>query len=213
MICRRIPDELEEKGYRVIKKLSLSGTAAFIASQFKKHRRIRRLFRAVLVMEIIVVAVFFTVACFVWHSWKLLIINTGEILLTAIGLSVLLVPIHEAIHAFFFKLIGVQRVHFGIEWKQFLVFASADRTPINYRQYRVVALAPFVIISIMLLVWLGLSDSLLMQISIALAFFIHLNCCWGDLIMMLYFRQYRYRDVITIDDLDNRVSYFLEKNR
>lgn len=209
----KIPDDFQKEGYRVIRKISLSGTAAFIEYQFKRHPLLRYILRTMIVLEVLITALLFIAACREWNSWGMSAVNLLKILLVAAALLLLLVPFHEGMHAVFFRLIGARRVRFGIEWRQCLIYAAADRTPLNYPQYRLVALAPFVIVNAVLLVLLGLSQGQIMHISLLIAFFIHLNCCWGDLVMILYFRQYRKRDVITIDDLENRMSYFLEKEK
>ena len=49
------------------------------------------------------------------------------------------------------------------------------------------------------------------KISIAAILLFHIVSCSGDLSMLSYMKRYKRRNVITVDDIDNRFTYFMEK--
>jgi pilus assembly protein TadC len=77
-------------------------------------------------------------------------------------------------------------------------------------QFKIVALAPFVIISLCLLVLIIVLPGLL-KISLSVFLFVHATMCAGDFALLnLYFLN-RDKEIYTWDDVDKKEAYFYEK--
>ena len=62
--------------------------------------------------------------------------------LSGIGLSVMLMPLHKALHALAYKLVGAPLVSFDAQWKKLVFMAVAHRFVASRNEFSVVALAP-----------------------------------------------------------------------
>ena len=126
------------------------------------------------------------------------------------GFAFLVLPLHELLHGIAYKMVGATRVSYGGDIKKFVFYAVADNFVVNYREFRFVALAPFVAIT---------------SISVALCFvlpvnwvctmmcliLVHSMFCGGDFGLLSFFREHRLQEVVTYDDVANKVSYFYSK--
>ena len=122
----------------------------------------------------------------------------------------LLIPIHELIHALAYKLVGAKTISFGSDIKNFVFFAAADKFVADYKDFQIIALAPVVTITF---------------ISIIILFFISGNLVWsfiglitvhsmfsgGDFGLLSYFHENRDKEIVTYDDVQNKISYFYSK--
>ena len=94
-------------------------------------------------------------------------------------LFILLLCIHEAIHGLFFKLFCPENpVKYGFKWKSLMAYATSPGSLYNRQQFMVIALAPFVLISLALTLGLALgwlSDTLYVVLAAC-----HAAGCVGD---------------------------------
>ena len=123
----------------------------------------------------------------------------------------LIIPVHEFIHWIAYKKEGANDVRFGAIWKSFVFYAAAHNFAADYKTFRRIALAPFYILSVLLILLLLSPVPLWGKISIAAILLFHIVSCSGDLSMLSYMKRYKRRNVITVDDIDNRFTYFMEK--
>ena len=123
----------------------------------------------------------------------------------------LIIPVHEFIHWIAYKKEGANDVRFGAIWKSFVFYAAAHNFATDYKTFRRIALAPFYILSVLLILLLLSPVPLWGKISIAAILLFHIVSCSGDLSMLSYMKRYKRRNVITVDDIDNRFTYFMEK--
>jgi hypothetical protein len=125
-------------------------------------------------------------------------------------ITFLLVPLHEGIHGWCFRYYGARQVRYGVVLKYLMFYAVAHLFVVNYRQYRLIALAPFVVISILCIaaaVWLPHP----FKAAALGALFFHTFCCAGDFGLCAYMYLYRNRDVVSFDDADTRSTWFFCK--
>lgn len=106
---------------------------------------------------------------------------------------------------------GANDVRFGAIWKSFVFYAAAHNFAADYKTFRRIALAPFYILSVLLVLLFLFPVPLWGKISIAAILLFHVVSCSGDLSMLSYMKRYKRRNVITVDDIDNRFTYFMEK--
>jgi hypothetical protein len=127
-----------------------------------------------------------------------------------VALAFLFVPLHEYIHVLAYKSQGATHTSYDVYWKKFVFLAVADRFVADRKEFSVVALAPFVLISGMLILlfpWVGQSWSF----TILGALLTHTAFSSGDFGLLSYFRYHRDKQVVTYDDRTNRISYFFAK--
>lgn len=117
----------------------------------------------------------------------------------------------EFIHWIAYKKEGANDVRFGAIWKSFVFYAAAHNFAADYKTFRRIALAPFYILSVLLVLLFLFPVPLWGKISIAAILLFHIVSCSGDLSMLSYMKRYKRRNVITVDDIDNRFTYFMEK--
>ncbi|MCB0695472.1 MAG: DUF3267 domain-containing protein [Lewinellaceae bacterium] len=125
------------------------------------------------------------------------------------ALAFLLVVPHEWIHGLAYRWVGAPNIRYTAIWKKFIFTAQAPDFVANAREFRIVALAPFVLISTALLIlFLLIPDHRLMISSMLLT---HTAFCSGDIGLLSYFHQHRQEALVTYDDADGLRSYFYVK--
>lgn len=133
----------------------------------------------------------------------------GQIALGVVGLFLIVLPLHESIHALFFKILGAGKVGFGYSKKGFMVYAYAQRFVMTLRENALVAAMPFVIITLALmglLYWLpGLKGTWIMLLLL------HTLGCMGDFILILHAWKNRQKAMYTYDDFAEKRTYFFKK--
>lgn len=137
--------------------------------------------------------------------------NIGWQLLAVLPFFVLiLLPIHEAIHALTFKALGARRVGFGWIPKRLMVYAYAQKFVLTLRENSLVAITPFVVITALLAGALVLLPGYRPFLWGSLG--LHTFACLGDLALILYARRNKARDIYLYDDIEGeKRSYFFEK--
>ncbi len=134
-----------------------------------------------------------------------------KILLWAILSGTLLViPLHEGLHALAYKLSGAPRVFFGMDLKQMLFYVSTDNYVVGRRQFYFVALSPFAFIngiSIAVLFFSGPYGFLFISVFL----FLHSLMCIGDFAMVSFFEKRKDKKLYTYDKHTERISYIFEE--
>lgn len=129
--------------------------------------------------------------------------------LSALAFTMTIVlPLHELIHALFYKINGAKNIKFKVNLKQFVVYTMADKDIITFKVLNVIAVAPAIFFTLLFLIL-----SLVFYNSIWGGFFaftnlIHISLCGGDLSLLNYSWKNRKVNGYTYDDLDSQESYF-----
>lgn len=130
----------------------------------------------------------------------------------AFGLLIfILLPIHEAIHGLVFKLLGAKKVGFGWTPKSLMVYAYSQKFVMSLKENAIVAVMPFLVIT------LGLGIAFFewpeYKLLISTAAVLHTYGCLGDFILIKYFIKNRHKQMFTYDDIDEAgMTYFFEKD-
>lgn len=124
-----------------------------------------------------------------------------------IGAVIFLIPIHEFIHGLLFRFFGARDVRYGVVWKKLMFYAVAHDFAVNYRQLLVIALGPYVVLS------LAMGAAMFVvppagQAFLAGMYTFHTLCCVGDFGLCGYMHRFRGQRPVTFDDADARISYF-----
>jgi hypothetical protein len=122
----------------------------------------------------------------------------------------LCIPIHELLHIIPYYLTGARNIRVSMDLKQYMFYVTAHRQVAAARQFRFVALVPFIIISLVML-FLILNLPGLWKWSLSLFLFAHTTMCAGDFAMLNFYSLHRGRKIYTWDDFDEKTAYFYEE--
>lgn len=122
----------------------------------------------------------------------------------------LIIPFHEFMHVIPFWLTGAKKIRAGADLKQYIFYVTAHRHVINARRFRLVALVPFISVTVTLII-LVLFLPGLWKWSLSVLLFVHTTMCAGDFAMMNFYHLNRHRKIYTWDDADEKMAYFYEE--
>jgi hypothetical protein len=125
-------------------------------------------------------------------------------------LPILFIPVHELLHIIPYYLSGARTIRVGMDLKQYLFYVTAHRHVATPRQFKIVAVTPFIVISISLLFLIFFLPGL-WKWSLSLFLFVHTTMCAGDFAMLNFYYLKRGRKIYTWDDADKKEAYFYEK--
>lgn len=138
----------------------------------------------------------------------------GDIALPLAGgfalMAVAVVP-HELIHGLAYRAVGARSVTYGADWRRLVFHASAPGFVLDYRRLRVVALAPFAVITALLAAWLSLAAGPEWWAGYGLLL-VHTQGCLGDAAMLNAFaRRVDPAAWLTYDDPEAPEFVFLKR--
>jgi hypothetical protein len=141
----------------------------------------------------------FPITNIVWHSVLGLII-----------FPVISIPFHELIHIIPYYISGARNIRAGMDLKQHLFYVTAHRYVATPIQFMIVAVAPFLLISVTFTLLVFLLPGL-WKWSMCLFLFAHATMCAGDFALMNFYFINRDKKIYTWDDADRKIAYFYEK--
>ena len=120
----------------------------------------------------------------------------------------LLVPVHELVHALAYRLIGARDVHISYQWRTLSALCIADRFVAPKKPFILVCLAPFVVINAALIATISLLEPGEVQMVACGVLLLHLGATSGDVALVNMIRKLRSPDLWTYDDRAAGLSYF-----
>jgi hypothetical protein len=209
-MLRADPVWIEQQGYKTDAILNHQDIIPFVKSFLFRKNRVTLFYLTfnIIFFILLIFNVFTSVyediislgEAFKWFSWGCLI-------------PFLMIPLHEWLHGIAYKACGAKTVSYDVNWKQFYFMAIADKFVATRKSFVIVALTPFTIISIALLIPVILPSKPGTDIMLITAVFIHGSMCAGDFGLLSYFETNRNKDVITYDDREEGLSYFFVRNK
>lgn len=203
------PEDLTHQGFVLLDKLDHKELVSFIQTYIKKKTKIS-LFYTLCNLLIAGALVFLF-----WWNYGNSSFSIGlGITHVAYGLALAfaLIPVHEFIHVLAYKWQGADNTSYDVNWKKFYFMAIADRFVANNGEFRIVALAPFVVISTVLIIGAIFANPqwtfTLMGTLLA-----HTAFSSGDFGLLSYFEFHSDKIVVTFDEKENAISYFYGKNK
>ena len=85
--------------------------------------------------------------------------------------------------------------------------ALADKFVANKREFEVVALAPFIIITTSLLILLFVAYTI-WTLTISSVLLANTAMCWDDFGLLRFFEFHNHKEPVAYDDVENKISYF-----
>jgi hypothetical protein len=203
------PERLEENGYILLDEMNHKDIVPFVKIFLHK----RTWYSSFYYLSIIVSFLLLLIFCIKFYlSGHLTIAKILLQMLVGFLVTLALVPVHELIHALAYKLAGAKKTSFDYNLKKFYFLAIADKFVTGKQEFKFIALAPFLIISIALLIVSFLKGEP-WKITLYTTLLIHTMACAGDFALLSYFEFYKKKEVVTYDDKENKVSFFYEKNK
>lgn len=123
---------------------------------------------------------------------------------------ILIVPFHELLHLIPYFLSGAKNIRVGMDLSQYIFYVTAHRHVASPLQFKVVAMIPFIIVSIISLFLVFYLPGL-WKWSLSLFLFAHTTMCAGDFAMLNYYHINKHRKIYTWDDADLKEAYFYEE--
>lgn len=120
------------------------------------------------------------------------------------------IPLHEILHVVPYYFTGARKIRVGMDLKQYLFYVTAHRHVATPRQFRIIAMIPFILISLAL-VFLILTMPGLWKWSLSLFLFVHTTMCAGDFALMNFYHMKKGKKIFTWDDADRKIAYFYEE--
>jgi len=124
--------------------------------------------------------------------------------------SLLIIPIHEGLHALGFLIVGAKKIKFGADLKQFIVYAAAENFVAGRRAFYIIALAPIVVINLICIPFYILGGPEI-KFFLIVMLLLHNIMCIGDFGMLSFFVRHKEKEMYTFDEVGEGVSWFYEK--
>ncbi len=201
------PAELAEQNYVLIDKLHHNELVGFIQLYMKKRTTY------VVFYYLANLLVFALAGYFFVEGYALPDYNVGERFThfsIGLALAIALLPLHEYIHVLAYRSQGAKNTLYAANLKKFYFMALADQFVANKKEFEVVALAPFAVISLTLLVLLFVVSPS-WTITIIGTLLAHTAMCSGDFGLLSYFEFHKDKQPVTYDDVESKTSYFYGK--
>ena len=201
------PEDMEASGYRLMDRLEHMDLVPFVRKYLAVRTFYSNLYYAFNFL-------FFGLSgYFLIRHWKLGSFTLGDGLTHfsyGIAMAFLLVPLHEFIHVLAYKSQGAMHTSYDANLRKFYFLAVADRFVANRKEFQVVALAPFVVITLAGVIAFFLAPVVWKMTMLGLLL-THTAFCSGDFGLLSYFDFHKDKDVVTYDDKDSKMSFFYAK--
>jgi Putative zincin peptidase len=195
------PDELSRDGYQLLGEMTHATLAEFVIEYFL--RRGSWLIWLHHAMSLMALAAAITAAAMQGRGVGRAFLDFG---LSLVALFVVILPLHEALHAVAYRLVGARDIRWDYSMRMLAVWVIAHRFVVSTGPFLFVALAPFVVIN-MLLVAAAVAFP---QYAVLLLFvlLVHLHGCAGDWSLLNFVWLHRRHGFWTYDDAVTGRSYF-----
>jgi hypothetical protein len=203
------PEELEENGYVLLDEMNHMDIVPFV-KKFLHKRTWSSLFYYFSVIVSFLLLLLFCVKFY--RSGDFSVVKLLLQILFGVLLTLALIPFHEWIHALAYKSQGAKKTTFDANLKRFYFLAIADHFVTSKREFKIVALAPFLVISLALFIASYLTGEG-WKVTLFTTLTIHSLACSGDFALLSYFEFNKKKNVVTYDDKKNKVSFFYGREK
>ncbi len=202
----KVEDLEDQSKYRQILAVPYSDLVSFVLDYLRRKSGTILLFWSTCIIFLsIAVTVRFNIAGYYLYKNILLHSMLGLIIFPLIS-----VPVHEFLHVIPLFLAGARNIRAGMDLKQYIFYVTAHRYVVTARQFRIIALIPFLLITIVLLFLIFVIPGL-WKWSLSLFLFVHTTMCAGDFALLNFYRINRKKKIYTWDDADEKMAYFYEE--
>jgi len=197
----------ENPGYKKVMELEFSEMIPFVLSNIRK--------RGIIPLFYMMINVAFLIFILIYAIWSFRVgqLSPGRIILQflagIVAGSILLIAPHELLHGLAYRVLGARKIRFGVDLQQFIFYVTADRFPISRRELVFLAVTPFVVLNILIIVATAIWATPLTLLFTTLLLSHNLMCI-GDFAMISYAYSLK-GELYTFDDIEKKRSYFFER--
>jgi len=202
-----VPSDLNSSEFKLLDEVEHQNIMPFLRAYLKENKII---FYSLNLNILIFFAVFFylLIQGFIQEGLK---IGRGfQYFSYGVGITFLLIPVHEYLHVIAYRLVGASNTYLDMNLKRFYFMALADRSVVHKNDFIKVILTPFlsITLSCLLLFFLANNDFRILLLGL---FLTHSVFCSGDFGLLSYIIQNSEKDIYTYDDKSSGKSYFFER--
>lgn len=202
----KVEDLEDQTKYRQILAVHYSDLVNFVLEYLRRKSGTMWLFwSACIIFLSIAITVRFNIAGY--YPIRNIMLHT---ILGLIVLPIFSIPVHELMHIVPMYLAGARDIRAGMDMKQFIFYVTAHRYVVKTRQFRLIALVPFLSATIVLLLLIVVLPGL-WKWSLSLFLFVHTTMCAGDFALLNFYHINRKKKIYTWDDADEKMAYFYEE--
>jgi hypothetical protein len=195
------PEDLADAGYELTGELTHATLIEFVVEYF-----LRRPSWLTWLHHSMSIITFLVAVAIAWQQGKGFLRPLGEFGVAFFAMLAILLPLHEALHAIAYRLIGARDIRWGYSLRMMAVWVIAHRFVADTRGFVFVALAPFVVINgLLLLLAIALPENAVFLLFVLLW---HLHGCAGDWGLLNFVWLMRERGFRTYDDAVSGKSFF-----
>lgn len=201
------PEDLQDQNnFELLTEVSHQKLKEFVVQQISQEKRIIPLYS---IYQLLMVLLFIFLLA---RSVVLAIKGFHEPILF-IGLAAvfsvsILIVIHELLHALAYLVTGARKISFGAIPRKFIFYALADRQVIAPAAFRIVALAPFIIVKITCLIGVAIWFNQQLMYSFLTVMCLHSLFCSGDIAMLAFYNIHKGKEIYNYDDKTEGKTYF-----
>ncbi len=194
----------DETRFEKIMELPYSDVAPFVISRIRKKGLPVLIFWASCIITMTLSVIFFFSSLKDTDSTTIF----GHILLGFVVMPIAIIPLHEALHIIPLLFSGAKNIRVGADMRQFMFYVTVHKEVINRKTFCHVALFPFVVLTLGLVVLIFLLPGI-WKFSLSALLFVHTTVCAGDFALLDFYHEQGKREIYTWDDVDKKTAYFL----
>ncbi len=198
------PDELTEKGYVLLDKLRHKDLVPFIRTYMKKRTKYSVFYYTSNFIVFGLIGYFFVQG---YNLPNFSFSDRFTHFSYGLAIAFALLPLHEYIHVLAYKSQGATNTSYDANLKKFYFMALADKFVANKKEFVIVALSPFIIITTTLIILLFVANTN-WTLTISSVLLAHTAMCSGDFGLLSFFEFHKDKKPVTYDDVENKISYF-----
>lgn len=202
------PEELEKNGYILIDELLHNDLTSFLTEKNKEHKSyFLTLYFIFFILPISIFSFLLTKGII---SGEITVVKSLLYCLLGVLSVLLFAPIHELLHALAYKLIGANNISYFANLKKFYLATVSDKNVLNVKEFKIVALLPFVFVLVFALFLSTQVDTYGMLWLLSFVF-THNMFCGGDFSFLNYMEVNKHKGIVTFDDKEKGKTYFYIK--
>lgn len=202
----KVEDLYDESRFRHLLTISYSDILPFILDHLKRKTIITVLFWLLCVI-FLGQAILILINISKYSEYRNIFIHT---VFGLIAFPILVIPIHEFVHIITYFFLGARNIRFGMDLSQYIFYVTAHRFVCSSWQFRLVAITPFILISLLSILFL-FSFHGIMRWSLSLFLFVHTTMCAGDFAMLNYYYINKFKRIYSWDDVEVKKAYFYQE--
>ena len=194
-------DDLTPPRYELLAELTHAQLGEFVLEYFFRRRSWLVWAHHAMSLATLVVIVFVAI-----DQRRSFLRCLGDFGLAFVALFVVIMPLHELLHALGYRLVGARDIRWDYSMRMLAVWVIAHRFVAGTRAFLIVALAPFVVLNSLLIA----GAVVFPQFAVLLLFVLlwHLHGSAGDWALLNFVWLHRERGFWTYDDAAAGKSYF-----